>query len=81
MQQGIQALIGFEPDVAAMAAIAARWSTARYEFFSPKGCDAVSAVSRFHLDLCSVYEHYLSILGFPGFKIQKRRFDCSKRRL
>jgi hypothetical protein len=57
VQQSIQAFGGFEPDAAAVAAVAARRSAARHEFFAAKSRDAVSAVAGFDSDFCAVNKH------------------------
>jgi hypothetical protein len=59
MKQRVQALIGLKPNAAAVPSVASRRATARDKLFAPKGGDAVSAITGFDPDLCTVNKHYL----------------------
>jgi hypothetical protein len=47
----------FEPDIAALAAVAARRSAARHEFFAPESRYAVAAVAGFDFNFCAINKH------------------------
>jgi len=93
VEQRVQSFVRFEPHVAADTAVAARRAAAGDEFFAPERRDAVAAVSSFYLDFCAVYKHFIILILVReswisncwtitrGRKRQKRRSDCSKRRL
>jgi hypothetical protein len=59
VEQRVEALIGFDPDIATDSAVAARWAAAWNEFLAAKRRNAVSAVARLNLDLCPIDEHCL----------------------
>ena len=59
VQQGIQPLIRFKPDIASVASITAGWTAAGHKLLTPESSDAVSAVASFYLYLCSIDEHLL----------------------
>ena len=71
-QQRVVVRIRFEVDAAAMAAVAARRSAARHEFFAAKRDAAVSAVAGLHVDFGFVNEHHGSL---PPFRIRQCESD------
>jgi hypothetical protein len=66
MEQRIQALIGFEPNVTTYAPVTARGPTPGHELLAPKGCDTVSTVSGFDFYFCSIYEHVSILHNLEG---------------
>src|SRR6266851_5097997 len=57
VHQGVVALAGFHPHVAAPAAVATRGTAARNKLLSPEGHASVAAVAGFNLDSRFVYKH------------------------
>jgi hypothetical protein len=57
VEQCIQSLIGFEPNVTAAPAVAARRPAARHKFFTPKSRDAIAAVTGLDLYFCTIDKH------------------------
>ena len=57
VEQGIQAVVRFEPNVAALAAIAAGWASPRNKFLPSKCRHAIAAITSFDADLYTIDEH------------------------
>ena len=57
VDQRVMALRGYHDDVAATAAVAARWSASRDEFFAPKGHATVAAVAGLDTNFRFIDEH------------------------
>ena len=57
MQKRVKTFVGFDPYIAANAAVAAGRTASRHEFLAAKCSYPVSAVASFDMDLCSIDEH------------------------
>jgi hypothetical protein len=68
MEQRIEALVGFEPDIAAHASVTAGRPAPGHELLAAKGCDTVSTVSGFDFDFRSIYEHVSILHNLEGRK-------------
>src|SRR5882762_5123796 len=56
-QQRVVVRVRFQVNAAAVTAVAARWSAARHKLLSTERNAAVSAVTRFHQNLCFINKH------------------------
>ena len=57
MQERVQRRIRDYPNIATASAIAARWTTTRYEFFPPKSRDAITASAALYSNLRAINKH------------------------
>src|SRR5579872_683766 len=57
VHQRVMTLARFHDDVTAASAVAARWSSPRYELLSTKGHAAIPAVARLHSNFGFIDEH------------------------
>src|SRR5262249_37490430 len=81
-QQRVVVGVRFEIDAAAVAAVSARWSAARYIFFAAKGHAAVAPIAGFHKNFGFINKHSSPALlsrNFCSVKAQDR-FDFPPRK-
>jgi transketolase N-terminal domain/subunit len=64
VDQRVVALRADHDDIAAAAAVAARWTAAGHELFAPEGHAAVAAVAGLDANFCFIDEH-----GKPGIRV------------
>ena len=60
VQQGGEALVPYQDDTAAVAAVAAGGTAQGNVFFPPEGHRAVAAVAGFYIDFCVISKHISS---------------------
>ena len=58
VDEGVVLLGGLHDDVTTHTTVAAAGTSAGHELLAAEGYASVAAVSRFHADLCLIYEHF-----------------------
>jgi hypothetical protein len=57
VQQSIERLVGYKPNIATSSAVSTGWTTTRHKLLSTKSCNSITAMATFDTNFCAINKH------------------------